>query len=396
MPIFQKFSQLPPLSLYIHIPWCVRKCPYCDFNSHQADSKLPIAAYLEALKLDLYSDIELAQGRQIESIFFGGGTPSLMPASFISEIICYADQHVGLSPSCEITLEANPGTAEYDNFKDYRLGGVNRLSIGVQSFNDQQLRTLGRIHSSKEVVSAFELARQAGFDNINLDLMFGLPGQTTAQAQQDLNSAIALTPEHISWYQLTIETNTEFYSRPPQLPEEDSIWQIQQQGQQLLASSDYRQYEISAYAKPGKQAQHNLNYWQFGDYLAIGAGAHGKITQLDQQQIWRKRKTRLPNHYLDAAQKGLKSPVEGENAFDAENQRLCIDAIPFEFMMNALRLVNGVPASYFSQRTGLELPLIEAKLQQQRALGLLSTTTNRLCASTKGHQFLNNLLEGFL
>ncbi|SMF23578.1 oxygen-independent coproporphyrinogen-3 oxidase [Alteromonadaceae bacterium Bs31] len=377
---------LPPLALYVHIPWCVRKCPYCDFNSHQRDGEMPLKAYTQALIEDLRFDSHLAQGRNISSVFFGGGTPSLMPGEYIAEVLEAVDKTIGLKKGCEITLEANPGTAEFQNFSIYRKAGVNRLSMGAQSFDASQLKKLGRIHSPSEITRAFTLAREAGIENINLDLMFGLEKQNSAQATDDLAQAIALKPEHISWYQLTIEQNTAFYSRPPPLPDDDILWDIQQAGQALLAREGYQHYEISAYARAGKTSRHNLNYWQFGDYLAIGAGAHGKITQLQQQQVLRYRKTRLPEHYLAAAARG----------YTASSETVDSKALPFEFMMNALRLCEGAELSLFNERTGLPLSTIEAKLAQLRDSGLLDNSAHAIRPSALGHRYLNNLLEHFL
>ncbi|WP_185233515.1 radical SAM family heme chaperone HemW [Teredinibacter franksiae] len=391
MPNFTQSNLLPPLALYVHIPWCVRKCPYCDFNSHQVRGELPIDDYVKATVQDLALDAHLACGRQIESIFFGGGTPSLMPAAAIDTILEAADTKIGLSQNCEITLEANPGTAEYHNFQGYRQAGVNRLSIGVQSFNADHLQQLGRIHNPEEVDTAYALARKAGFDNINLDLMFALPEQTVEQAQNDLQHAIALEPEHLSWYQLTIEPNTEFYSRPPQVPSDDLAWDIQQAGREQLADAGFDQYEVSAYSTGGRAAKHNVNYWQFGDYLAIGAGAHGKITLPGTRSIIRLRKTRLPEHYLAAAIKH----TEG-NPFTVERKVVSETDLPFEFLMNGLRLTQGVPAHLFSQRTGLPLALIEPKLNKHRRAGSLVNDPTRLATTALGHQFLNSLLEDFL
>ncbi|MET0355328.1 MAG: radical SAM family heme chaperone HemW, partial [Cellvibrio sp.] len=278
---------LPPLSLYIHIPWCIRKCPYCDFNSHQANNNIPEAEYVSALRFDLQQDVVLAQGRKLTSIFFGGGTPSMLSAKAIAQIVKDAQTIIGFEPEIEITLEANPGTFEQEKFSGFRAAGINRLSIGIQSFNDTQLKLLGRVHGSDEALRAVDVARKAGFDNINLDLMHGLPEQSVMGAKADLAQAIALAPEHISWYQLTIEKNTEFYSAPPVLPVEDTLADIQDEGQVMLAQAGYEQYEISAYAKNKKRARHNINYWEFGDYLGIGAGAHGKITQPEQSRIMR-------------------------------------------------------------------------------------------------------------
>jgi len=270
---------LPSLSLYIHIPWCIRKCPYCDFNSHQANQEIPEQEYVAALRFDLEQDVTLAQGRKLASIFFGGGTPSMLSANAIKTILRDAQAIIGFTDDIEITLEANPGTFEQEKFSGFRAAGVNRLSIGIQSFNDKQLHHLGRVHNRDQALGAVAMARAAGFNNVNIDIMHGLPEQSVADAEADLTQAIALNPEHISWYQLTIEQNTAFYSAPPVLPEEDILADIQDAGLARLARAGYAQYEISAYAREKKRAQHNLNYWQFGDYLGIGAGAHSKITQ---------------------------------------------------------------------------------------------------------------------
>ncbi|MEC9482594.1 MAG: radical SAM family heme chaperone HemW, partial [Halomonas sp.] len=296
-------NQLPPLSLYVHVPWCVRKCPYCDFNSHGVgrSAELPEDGYLTALLADLDADLALAGQRELTSVFIGGGTPSLMSADFYGRFFAALNERLALSRDCEITLEANPGTVEQRRFAGYREAGINRLSIGVQSFQPAQLEALGRIHSGTEAERAVTSARCAGFDNINLDLMHGLPGQDVAQAIDDLEQALALSPEHLSWYQLTLEPNTEFHSQPPRLPEDDTLWDIQDAGHQRLEQAGYNRYEISAYARPGRRSRHNLNYWRFGDYLGIGAGAHGKLSRpgasgtLDIERRW---KSRQPDAYL--------------------------------------------------------------------------------------------------
>lgn len=388
-PAPMAIEHLPPLSLYIHIPWCVSKCPYCDFNSHAANGSLPVDAYVRALYDDLQHDAHLAQGRKLTSIFFGGGTPSLMPSDAIQTILQFVENLVGLRDDCEITMEANPGSAEYHSLSGYRSAGVNRLSFGVQSFSNVQLQQLGRIHSAQEATLAIELAREAGFSNINLDLMFGLPHQSPIQALNDLETAVALHPQHISWYQLTIEANTAFYSHPPTLPDEDALWETQTSGQAFLAASGFHQYEISAYAKPEREAQHNLNYWQFGDYLAVGAGAHGKITLLD--QILRYQKTRLPAHYLDAVNKHTVT-----NPYTCKAEPVEPTALPFEFMMNALRLTDGVKRDLYTQRTGLDLSALSPLLKRLQRQGLLITDSERLCTSSLGQQYLNSLLEQFL
>jgi len=369
---------LPPLSVYVHIPWCVRKCPYCDFNSHAAGQKLPETEYLQALGRDLESELIWVQGRKIHSLFFGGGTPSLFSAQAIAAIIDLLEKNIGFEADAEITLEANPGTAEQQKFKDYRLAGVNRLSLGVQSFQAQYLQALGRIHSGAEAIGAIEWAIKAGFEHLNIDLMHGLPGQSLQDALADLASARYFPIDHLSWYQLTIEPNTVFYSLPPTLPEDDVLWEIQEQGQALLAEMGFSPYEVSAYAKPGGKSQHNLNYWQFGDYLGIGAGAHGKVTDSNENTIWRRWKTRQPDHYLNVI-----SALAGSEPIDTSELLL-------EFAMNALRLVDGVPIDLCLARTGLELPLVA--LQPLVSRGLLQSTHSRFAATAIGFRFLNNLL----
>lgn len=381
-------SSLPPLSLYVHIPWCVRKCPYCDFNSHAAGPKIPEQAYIQRLVSDLEQDLPLAQGRKLTSIFFGGGTPSLFSADGIGKVIAAAEKLVGFEEEIEITLEANPGTVEQAKFSGFRSAGINRLSIGIQSFNDNHLSKLGRIHSGEQALAAVETARRAGFENFNLDLMHGLSGQTLDEARNDIQLAVDQGANHISWYQLTIEPNTEFYSRPPQLPEEDVLADIQQMGMALLQEQDYNQYEVSAFARDGEHSRHNLNYWQFGDYLGIGAGAHGKITlpqkQKEQLQIIRSNKTRQPDNYLsrDLATLAQQKPIHR-------------DELAMEFMMNGLRLRDGVPASYFSARTGLSPVTIEDQVKSLQSRGLLEQDPQQYRATPLGYQFLNSLLQAF-
>jgi len=375
---------LPPLAAYVHIPWCVRKCPYCDFNSHTADAQLPEDAYVAALETDLREDLAYVQGRRLTSIFFGGGTPSLFSASALGRVLEMLERAVGFADDIEITLEANPGTFEQAKFRDYRSAGINRLSIGVQSFQADKLKALGRIHDGAEAVRAADMARTAGFENFNLDLMHGLPGQNLADALQDLQTAIAQQPTHLSWYQLTLEPNTVFWSRPPQLPEDDLLWDIQEAGQQTLSEAGYRQYETSAYAQPGRQARHNLNYWTFGDFLGIGAGAHAKLTLAD-GRILRRWKTRLPKDYLAA-----------DKAFRAGEKRLPDEELPFEFLMNVLRLTDGVPAMLFTERTGLPLERLAEGRRQAEARGLLEPDAQRLLATPHGQLFLNDLLQLFL
>ena len=388
---------LPPLSLYIHIPWCIRKCPYCDFNSHQANNDIPEADYVAALRLDLQQDAILAQGRKLTSIFFGGGTPSMFSANAIAQIIEDATTIIGFEPDIEITLEANPGTFEQEKFSGFRRAGVNRLSIGIQSFNDIQLKLLGRVHGRDEALRAVNVARNAGFDNINLDLMHGLPEQSVEDAKTDLAQAIALSPEHISWYQLTIEKNTEFYSAPPILPIEDTLADIQDEGQSMLAQAGYEQYEISAYAKNKNRARHNINYWEFGDYLGIGAGAHGKITQPEQDRIIRLWKTRLPKHYLETATSNkISTNLSGhQNVFGGGSDILSPESLPLEFLMNVLRLNDGTPTKYLSDRTGLQVTSLEPQWTELTHKGLVEVIDGNLRPTEFGRRFLNRVLEAY-
>lgn len=388
---------LPPLSLYIHIPWCIRKCPYCDFNSHQANNDIPETDYVAALRADLLQDAVLAQGRKLTSIFFGGGTPSMLSAHAIAQILQDAENIIGFEPHIEITLEANPGTFEQEKFSGFHTAGVNRLSIGIQSFNDAQLKHLGRVHGRDEALRAVDVARKAGFTNINLDLMHGLPEQSVEDAKKDLSQAIALTPEHISWYQLTIEQNTAFYSAPPVLPIDDILADIQDEGQALLEAAGYAQYEISAYAKNNQHARHNINYWQFGDYLGIGAGAHAKITIPYENKIFRFWKTRLPQHYLTAADSSrISTQLSGhQNTLGAGSEILLPDSIPLEFLMNGLRLQQGVPASYLETRAGLSLSNLEPEWQQLTQQGLVEYQAGYLRTTALGKRFLNRVLETY-
>ncbi len=375
----------PPLALYIHIPWCIRKCPYCDFNSHAQPAELDQDAYVQALLKDLELEAERVPGRQIQTVFIGGGTPSLFSGPAIDRVLTAADQRLGLAPGAEITLEANPGAAEAGRFRAYRAAGVNRLSLGVQSFDPAALKALGRIHSRAEAVRAAEMARAAGFDNLNLDLMYGLPGQTPALARQDLQAAIALAPEHLSYYQLTIEPHTAFHAAPPATPDDDRLAAIEDAGHTLLEDAGYARYEVSAFAQPGRQCRHNLNYWRFGDYLGIGAGAHGKITTAEgAQRRWRKK---APQEYLKTA--GTPQALDGAKWLD-EPDRLA------EFMLNALRLKHGFPAALFQARTGLPAALLAPRLDQARALGLIETAAERIRPTDRGYRFLNDLIGLFL
>ncbi|MBD8756346.1 radical SAM family heme chaperone HemW [Pseudomonas coleopterorum] len=383
-PPSQVLAQLPPLALYIHIPWCVRKCPYCDFNSHAASPVLPEEEYVDALLADLDQDLAAVYGRPLSSIFFGGGTPSLFSAAALGRLLAGVEQRIPFTADIEITLEANPGTFEQDKFVAYRKLGINRLSIGIQSFQPQKLEALGRIHTGDEALRAAEMARRAGFDNFNLDLMHGLPDQSLEEALDDLRQAIALAPTHLSWYQLTLEPNTVFWNQPPELPEDDILWDIQEAGQALLAEHGFSQYEVSAYARPGKAARHNLNYWSFGDFIGIGAGAHGKLSHPD-GRIVRTWKTRLPKDYLNPAKQ-----------FKAGEKTLTADELPFEFLMNALRLTPGVDAELFAQRTGLPLQTLAAARAEAEQKGLLQVEPTRLVATARGQLFLNDLLQYFL
>ncbi|WP_256574182.1 radical SAM family heme chaperone HemW [Pseudomonas sp. M30-35] len=375
---------LPPLALYIHIPWCVKKCPYCDFNSHAAAPTLPEEEYVDALLADLDADLPAVHERELTSIFFGGGTPSLFSAKALGRLLAGVEQRIKFADDIEITLEANPGTFEQAKFSAYRKLGINRLSIGVQSFQSAKLQALGRIHDGDEAVRAADMARAAGFDNFNLDLMHGLPDQSIDDALADLRTAIAQRPTHLSWYQLTLEPNTVFWNQPPTLPEDDTLWDIQEAGQALLAEHGYAQYEVSAYAQPGKVARHNLNYWSFGDFIGIGAGAHGKLSSPD-GIIRRTWKTRLPKDYLDPNKR-----------FSAGERVLGQDELPFEFLMNVLRLTEGAASELFSQRTGLPLSLLSEARKQAQQRGLLENNPDRLTATAEGQLFLNDLLQQFL
>lgn len=375
-----------PLSLYIHMPWCVRKCPYCDFNSHAVpDGKLSLdleQEYLHALVEDFKTQLDFAQGRQIHSVFIGGGTPSLISAQGYQWLFSQLKALLPFEKGCEITLEANPGTVEHDPFAGYLAAGINRLSIGVQSFNTEHLKKLGRIHSNEDAISAIAHAKEAGFERINVDLMHGLPEQTLEQALNDLKLAVENGATHISWYQLTIEPNTVFFRTQPILPVDEVLEEIQEQGEDYLKAQGFINYEVSAWRKELPSA-HNLNYWQFGDYLSIGAGAHGKVTQAD--GVYRFQKTRLPKDYL------AKVPAE-----HLQFKRIEAEDMPFEFMMNALRLNNGVAAKLYAERTGLSLEGLNALLTSLRQRKLMVEDPERLGCTEQGHVFLNSVLEEFL
>ncbi len=389
-----QFTTLPPLSLYVHIPWCVRKCPYCDFNSHalskpkanELKEALPEFEYVDALLRDLEQDLPRVWGRSVSSIFFGGGTPSLFSAEAIDRLMSGLRARLTINANAEITLEANPGTVEQQRFSDYRDCGINRLSIGVQSFNNDILQNLGRIHDRQEAIRAAEIAHAVGFTNFNLDLMFALPGQTLSQAQEDVATAIDLEPTHISYYQLTLEPNTLFYSQPPNLPNENLAWQIQEEGQELLAKAEYKQYEVSAYAKDKHQCTHNNNYWLFGDYLGLGAGAHGKLTDASQQNITRLVKKRHPKEYMETA--GLPQNIQSE-------KMVTRDEVGLEFMMNALRLVNGFESGLFAGHTGQPIRIVEQALREAEEKQLLEWTTKTIRPTERGRRFLDDLLALF-
>ena len=378
----------PPLALYIHIPWCVKKCPYCDFNSHGQKGDLPVAEYIAALTRDLEQDLPLVWGRTISSVFFGGGTPSLFSGDAISDILAMASSRLRFAPNCEITLECNPGTVEHDRFENYLSAGVNRLSFGVQSFDDGCLERLGRIHDAERARGAVKAAQDAGFDNINLDLMYALPEQTLAMAMHDVQQAIALNPQHLSHYQLTLEPNTLFAAKPPAgIPEMDDAWDMQEQCIALMAEHGYSQYEVSAYAKPGKRCQHNLNYWQYGDYLGIGAGAHGKISSGADGRILRRWKPKHPETYI--ANAGSAAGIGGDEWVAPENR-------PFDYMLNALRLVDGFSLNDFEYRTGLSRADIAAELNTAIDQQWLSQDGDWVKPTELGMRFANDVMALFL
>jgi putative oxygen-independent coproporphyrinogen III oxidase len=382
----------PPLSLYIHMPWCVKKCPYCDFNSHGLrDAPPPYAGYIDELLADLDADRadfgEALSGRPVVSIFFGGGTPSLFAPELIARLLDGVRERLSLHDDAEITLETNPGTVEHGSFDGYLAAGVNRLSFGIQSFDDDKLNRLGRIHSASEAEAAVKSAQDAGYANINLDLMYALPRQTLDGALQDLERALALKPAHISHYQLTLEPNTAFAANPPPLPDDDHAWAMQEACEQRLASAGYGQYEISAYAAAGRRCVHNLNYWRFGDYLGIGAGAHGKVSDPATGEVRRRWKTRHPRAYLAA--RGGADRIGGDNTVAAPE-------LPFEYMLNALRLIDGVPYGNFSERTGLPSTAINTALVAAVQRGWLHDSPNRLQTTPLGQRFLNDVIASFL
>jgi len=381
------FSSLPPLSLYIHFPWCIQKCPYCDFNSHELRTDLDEKAYIDALINDLDQELPSFWGRSISSIFMGGGTPSLFSPESIDRLLSELRARLSFAPNIEITMEANPGTIELGKFNEFNSAGINRLSIGIQSFNDDKLKSLGRIHGRKEAVRAAEFAHDAGFNSFNLDLMYGLPNQSLAEAVDDIETAIALEPKHLSHYQLTIEPNTFFHHQPPSVPDDDRLWEMQEACQTRLAKNGYAQYEISAYAKDGYQCQHNLNYWQFGDYLGIGAGAHGKLTNAPEQNISRSWKVKQPKDFLNNAINEKR--ISGQKTLSRQEAA-------FEFMMNTLRLNEGFQTETFQQHVGLPISIIEKQLKQAEEKGFISWELKRIKPTDMGRQYLNTLLELFI
>ncbi|MGD8311404.1 MAG: radical SAM family heme chaperone HemW [Gammaproteobacteria bacterium] len=381
------FTAPPPLSLYIHIPWCARKCPYCDFNSHEARGEIPERAYVEALIADLEQDLETVSERPVESVFIGGGTPSLFTPAAVCRLLTGIGTRLPLREGAEITLEANPGTVDRERLLRFREAGVNRLSIGVQSFQDALLEGIGRVHSGREAAAAVEAARDAGFDNINLDLMFGLPGQFPAGAVSDLETAMALQPEHLSWYELTIEAGTPFYRHPPARPAEDVLRDIQQAGSALLRSNAYTRYEVSAWVREDRHCRHNLNYWHFGDYLGIGAGAHGKITDVALRTITRRIKTRHPRRYLDTAHTAAR--------ISTITELTPADAV-LEYAMNALRLDAGFTATAFTAATGLPITAAAEAIRSATDRQLLEHSGDVFRATDRGRLYLDELLQFWL
>lgn len=375
----------PPLSLYIHFPWCLKKCPYCDFNSHTLVTELPELSYVNALLLDLERDLKSLQDRSLISIFMGGGTPSLFSPNTLQYLLSELSKRLQFADTIEITLEANPGAVDYQHFCGYRAAGINRLSLGVQSFATEKLQCLGRIHNGDEAIAAVLAAKNTGFTHINLDLMHGLPKQTIIEGVKDLQIACSLEPAHISWYQLTIEPHTRFYQQPPLLPADETLAELQDRGEAIFKQEGYEHYEISAFSKKGAACVHNCNYWQFGDYIGIGAGAHSKLTDSKNNTIRRAWKQKNPKTYL--AQ---------QHAFLAEEKLILADDLPFEFMLNALRLHQKIPVELFQQRTGLSFSMIQPMVQQAQQQGLLTYDGLAIETTALGKRFHNNLLALFM
>lgn len=381
----QKFRVSIPLSIYIHLPWCVQKCPYCDFNSHEAKNGIPEELYVNALIQDLDEQLSSIQGRVVHTLFFGGGTPSLFSPQAIEKIILAIQQRLPMSSETEITLEANPGTIDQERFIGFRQAGVNRLSIGIQSLQDEKLKALGRIHNRDYALRAIEYATLAGFDNFNLDIMHGLPNQSINDALADVTDALRFSPKHFSWYQLTLEPNTLFHHKPPTLPQEEVLWDIQEQGKLLIDQNGYHQYEVSAYSQPGFECLHNLNYWEFGDYLGIGAGAHSKITDFENEQVVRHWQKKNPRDYL------MKADTK------VSEKRIISDTdLVFEFMLNALRLTDGVSRSLFVERTGLSFSVIDSRIKMAIQKKLLEDNAEKIKPTELGERFLNDLVGSFM
>lgn len=385
------FTALPPLSLYIHFPWCVEKCPYCDFNSHELKTTTPPSEYIDCLLLDLENELPNIWGRSIASIFMGGGTPSLFSAENIDRLMQGLRSRLNILPNIEVTLEANPGTIDQSQFIGFRQAGINRLSMGIQSFNDTMLTKLGRIHNSIQAINAIEAAHKADFNSFNIDLMFGLPEQSIEQMLQDLQTAIDFQPPHLSHYQLTIEPNTLFAAKPPSVPHDDALWDMTQQAHKLLAANQYGQYEVSAFSKIASnnktQCQHNLNYWQFGDYLGIGAGAHQKISSASTQSIERCFKQKHPSTYMQQVK---------NNSHILDKKTLSRDDIIFEFMLNALRLTNGFTTQTFTEHTGLDIGSIQPILDTALEKKWLTLSNNYIKPTALGNQYLNDVMTLFL
>ena len=376
-----------PLSLYVHIPWCIRKCPYCDFNSYQINGTIPQDQYVEALIADLQQQADVAEGREIISVFIGGGTPSLFSAHGIQRLLSAINDHLRLANDAEITIEANPGSLDQQNFIGFRHAGVNRISIGVQSFSDDQLRRLGRVHDARTALDAVSTARAAGFENINIDLMYALPEQTLQAAGQDAQQAVSLCPTHISYYQLTIEPDTHFYRHPPRLPDDELGWEMQQQGTELLARQGFRQYEVSAYTRDSFACVHNQNYWKFGDYIGIGAGAHQKISDVKRGVVSRSEKPRHPQQYMRQVLAG--EPSKPPCVLNKQD-------LQFEFLLNALRLKQGFSPWQFECHTGLDYASLSPRLEPLHEGGLLTVAEDYVKCSEKGYRFLDELLQGLL
>ena len=380
------FQESIPLSLYIHIPWCIKKCPYCDFNSHTYTDELPEEKYIDCLLEDLTNELPRVWGRRLISIFIGGGTPSLFSAKAIERLLEGINILLPFHKDLEITMEANPGTFEQTKFSNFYSAGINRLSLGIQSFSKEKLKALGRVHDDKEALNAIKIARKAGFTNFNLDIMYALPEQTLNEAILDISKAIEQEPNHISWYQLSLEPNTAFYHKPPNIPTNDVAWQIQEQGQALLAEHNYKQYEISAYATDNKQSTHNNNYWHFGDYLGIGAGAHGKITNVSNNTIERTTKYRSPKDYLN----------KRNNDYTSSNKIISKQELPFEFMLNALRLTDGFNLKLYEQRTGLPFADIQSIMESAKKRDLIDIDNARMRTTKLGRRFTDDLIMMFM